>query len=245
MSAREVRVLEDAAAVTRAAADEFGRRARERVAQAGFFTVSLSGGSTPKSLYALLAEPGAPIPWDRVHLFWGDERDVPPDHADSNFAMVESTLLSKVNVPADHVHRIRPELAGAERAASVYEEELRRFFGLAPGQWPRFDLVLLGMGPDGHTASLFPGSPALEERDRLVVASWVEKLQTHRITLTLPILNGAACVLFLVHGADKAPALKAALQADGPDVPPAGRVRPADGELIWLVDGAAARLVAT
>jgi 6-phosphogluconolactonase len=243
---REVRIFDDALAVTRAAALEFGRRAAERTEETGTFTVALSGGSTPRGLYALLAEqPPSPIPWANVHLFWGDERDVPPDHADSNFAMVQGTLLSKVGVPADHVHRIQPETGGAERAAAEYEEELRRFFRLAPGQWPRFDLVLLGMGSDGHTASLFPASPALEERERLVVSAYVEKLGARRVTLTLPVLNAAACVLFLLHGADKAEALLAVLEGDESPAPlPSRRVRPEAGELIWLVDRAAARLLA-
>lgn len=250
MRRRDVRILDDAEALTRAAAEEFGRRVRERVEQAGFVTVALSGGSTPRGLYALLAEPREPaasLPWERIHLFWGDERDVPPDDPLSNFRMVRETLLSKVQVPADHVHRIRAEVGDAARAAWEYEQELRRFFGVAPGQVPPFDLVLLGMGADGHTASLFPGSDALRERERLVVAPWIEKLQARRITLTPPVLNGAACVLFLVHGADKAEALRAVLEGEtfsGDDALPARSVRPAHGELIWLVDRAAARFLA-
>jgi 6-phosphogluconolactonase len=239
----EVRVYDDPDTLARAAADEFVRRAEDAIAAAGRFTVALSGGSTPLRLYRLLAEPPYRdrVAWDAVHVFWGDERAVPPDHRDSNYGAAHAALLSRVAIPPANVHRIRGEAADPEAAAAEYEEELRRCFQIAPGGLPRFDLVLLGMGADGHTASLFPGSAAAREEDRLVVAAWVEKLGAYRVTLTTPVLNNAACVLFLVAGAEKAEVLGRVLQG-GPAAAayPAGRIRPRAGELIWLVDRAAA-----
>ena len=237
-------VVGDADALAREAASEFARRAEGCVAERGRVTVTLSGGSTPRRLYAALADPAAPfrdgIPWSRVHFFWGDERHVPPDDTASNYRMAREELLARVPVPTENVHRIEAERPDAADAADAYERELVRFFAPAPGQVPRFDLVLLGMGRDGHTASLFPGSSALEVRDRLVVAAWVPKLNSDRITLTLPVFNNAAEVTFLVSGADKAATLRAALDPDGPDGLPCRRIRPAHGDLLWLVDRAAA-----
>jgi 6-phosphogluconolactonase len=236
----EVRVLPDLPALSVAAAVEVVRAAEEAVAARGVFALALAGGSTPRALYALLADPTREfcgrMPWDRMHLFLGDERHVPADHPESNYRMVHLALLSKVPVPASHVHRVRAELE-PDRAAAEYERELRSFFGREPS----FDLVLLGMGADGHTASLFPGTAALEERERWVVATWVEKLRAHRITLTLPVLERARAVLFLVAGADKAPALARVLSPRAGEEPlPAARVRPAQGRLLWFVDRAAA-----
>jgi 6-phosphogluconolactonase len=176
-----------------------------------------------------------------MFFFWGDERHVPPTDPDNNYRMVEEAMLSKIPVAAGNVFRIKTENPDAAAAAEDYEQTLRKFFALEPGQFPRFDLILLGMGPDGHTASLFPGTTALQEKSRLVVANWVEKMKTHRITLTLPVLNAARCVTFLVSGTDKAPALKAVLEADVPaEQYPAKLVKPSDGKLIWLIDRAAA-----
>lgn len=237
-------VVDDADALARAAASEFSRRAEECVTERGRFAVTLSGGSTPRRLYTLLADPAAPfrngIPWSRIHFFWGDERHVPPDDPASNYRMAREELLARVRVPAENVHRVEAERPDAAEAADAYERELMRFFALAPGQAPRFDLVLLGMGADGHTASLFPGSSALEVRDRLVVAAWIEKFHSDRITLTLPVFNNAAAVTFLVSGADKAATLRAALDPDGPEDLPCRRIRPAHGDLLWLADRAAA-----
>jgi 6-phosphogluconolactonase len=240
-----VAVVDDAAALAREAAGEFERRAKEAIAARGRFAVALAGGSTPRRLYALLADPAAPfrarIAWDRVHFFWGDERHVPPDDPGSNYRMAREELLSRVPVPEQNVHRIEAERPDADAAADTYERELMRFFALAPGQTPRFDLVLLGMGPDGHTASLFPGSSALEVRDRLVAAPWIPKLNEYRITLTLPVFNNAAAVVFLVSGADKSDALRAAMDSsNSTDLLPCQRIRPTQGELLWLVDSAAA-----
>ena len=207
--------------------------------------IALAGGTTPRGLYRLLAgEPyRSQIPWEHLRMFWGDERPVPPDHPESNFRMAEEALLSHVPIPAQQVFRIEGELP-AEEAAARYEAVLREQFRLAPGQVPEFDLVLLGMGPDGHTASLFPGTSALSELHKLVTAPWVEKFHTHRVTLTLPVLNAAKYVMFLISGQDKAIALQAVLE--GPSDParyPATCINPTSGHLMWLVNQDAAVLL--
>lgn len=201
------------------------------------FSVALSGGSTPRALYERLAanEMAERIPWEKVHLFWGDERCVPPDHPESNYGLTAAALLSRIPLPAENVHRIRGELPPAE-AASLYEAELRAFFG----ETPAFDLVFLGMGEDGHTASLFPGSPALAESVRWAVE--VEHTApppplVSRVTLTFQVLNAARRVVFLVTGAAKAGMF--AQVWHGASFP-AAQIRPQDGELLWLVDQAAA-----
>jgi 6-phosphogluconolactonase len=241
-SPADVRRLNTPQDLFHAAAEEVVRCANEAVAERGRFTIALSGGSTPKNLYTLLATNArTTVPWVRTFFFWSDERHVPPDDPESNYKMAEATLLSKVPIPAANVFRIPAENPDAEAAAREYEKTLRTFFSLKPGDVPRFDLILLGMGPDGHTASLFPETAALRERSRLVVANWVEKLKTYRITFTLPVLNAARCVSFLVSGSEKAAALREVLQgeADGEKYP-SKLVKPADGKLIWFVDGAAA-----
>ncbi len=236
----EIRVVAQAEVLYRTAADEFVRAAADAVRNTGSFTVALSGGSTPKGLYSLLASDLAlrgQVQWDKVHFFWGDERHVPPDHPDSNFRMAHEALLSRVPIASDQVWRIKAEYDDARRSADEYEETLRNFFKLAKGQLPRFDLVLLGMGPDGHTASLFPGTKALHDEQRLAVSNWVGKFYTHRITLTAPVLNNAAGVIFLIQGEDKAPALKAVLEGPyEPDQLPAQLIHPGQGRLLWLVD---------
>jgi 6-phosphogluconolactonase len=225
-----------------AAAEEVVRTANEAVAQRARFTIVLSGGSTPKSLYNLLATNArTALPWDRMFFFWGDERHVPPTDPDSNYRMADETLLSKIPVPAGNVFRIKAENPDAAAVAEAYEQTILKFFQLKSGEIPNFDLILLGMGPDGHTASLFPGTTALQEKSHLVVANWVEKMKTHRITLTLPVLNAARCVTFLVSGTDKASVLRAVLEEDVPEEQyPSKLVRPATGKLIWLLDRAAA-----
>jgi len=225
-----------------AAAEEVVRAAKEAVAQRGRFTIVLSGGSTPKNLYNLLATNARTVlPWDRMFFFWGDERHVPPTDPESNYGTAEETMLSKIPVAAGNVFRIPTENPDAAAAAEAYEHTLRKFFQLGPGEIPTFDLILLGMGPDGHTASLFPGTAGLQEKSRLVIANWVDKLKTSRLTLTLPVLNAARCVVFLVSGTDKAPALHAVLKGDAPgEQYPAKLVRPSQGSLIWLLDRAAA-----
>ena len=199
----EVQVKADLEQLSRAAASELLRQAQRAVQAKGLFSLALSGGSTPKSLYSLLANDSsfrAEVPWEKTHFFWGDERHVPPEHPESNYRMAQEAMLSKVPIPSENIHRINAGNPNAQRAAEEYEETLRTFFRLRAGEFPRFDLVLLGMGADGHAASLFPGTEALRERKHLVVANWVEKLHAHRITMTLPVFNRAAMVLFLVSG---------------------------------------------
>ena len=241
-SSIEIRTLTTPQELFGAAAEEVVRTANEAVAKRGKFTIALSGGSTPKNLYNLLATNArTALPWDRMFFFFGDERHVPPTDAESNFRMADEAMLSKIPVAASNVFRIPTEDPDAEAAAKAYEQTLRKFFQLEPGQFPVFDLILLGLGPDGHTASLFPGTAALKEKTRLVVANWVEKLKTSRISLTLPVLNAGRCVTFLVSGTDKAAVLRTVLEEDAPaDQYPSKLVKPTDGALIWLIDRAAA-----
>jgi 6-phosphogluconolactonase len=232
-------VCPDVADLSRKAALEFVRLAQRSAGTGGRFTVALSGGSTPKSLYSLLASDAfrGQIPWAQIHFFWGDERCVPPDHPDSNYRMAHESLLAKASVPKENIHRIETELE-PEVAAEKYEREIREFFRLSGSALPRFDLILLGLGDDGHTASLFPGSAALDETSRLVVATYVEKLKTYRISMTLPVLNHAANIFFLVAGESKAGAARDVLRRSR-DLP-ARRIAPVDGRLVWFLDQAAA-----
>jgi 6-phosphogluconolactonase len=238
----EIRILTTPQELFEAAAEEVLRAAQDAVAQRGRFTIALSGGSTPKSLFNLLATNARNVfPWDLTFFFWGDERHVPPTDPDSNYRMAEEAMLSKIPVPAGNVFRVPAENPDAAAAAEAYEQTLQKFFQLKPGQVPVFDLILLGMGPDGHTASLFPGTAGLHEKSKLVIANWVDKLKASRLTLTLPVLNAARCVVFLVSGTDKAPVLRAVLEEDVPgEQYPSKLVRPSNGKLVWLVDRAAA-----
>lgn len=233
-----IRVFETPQDVALAARDEFVARAQAAIAARKRFDVVLAGGRTPEATYKLLVK--SDVDWKRVHVWFGDERCVPPVHEDSNFHMAASALLSHVPIPAAQVHRLQGEL-DAYRAAEAYEHEIRASLRLGEGEWPRFDLVFLGLGADGHTASLFPGTTALDEEDVLCCGTWVEKLKAYRLTLTLPVFNAAAAVLFLACGADKARAFEQASAASPtPPPPPAGRIRPVSGDLEWLVDRAAA-----
>jgi 6-phosphogluconolactonase len=240
---RTIRRFPDAEAVSRAAGQDLVELAREAIAQRGRFCVALSGGSTPRRMYEILGEAPrwAQIDWRRVEFFWGDERAVPPEHPDSNYGVAATVLLRKLGVPAERVHRIRGELE-AEEAATLYQDELARVFATpTEGLPPIFDLILLGMGADGHTASLFPYSQALTERRRWVVGNTVPRIGKSRVTMTFPTLNRAAEVRLLVTGSDKAAALREALA--GPREPerlPVQAVVPEGGRLIWLVDRAAA-----
>jgi 6-phosphogluconolactonase len=226
----EFRVYPDAASLARAAAEHFVTLATEAIAANGQFLVALSGGSTPRATYTLLADDEfvTRVDWPRVHVFWGDERCVPPDHPDSNYRMAYEALLDRIAIPAENIHRIQGELP-PDQAAAAYRAELETALSING----RFDLILLGMGADGHTASLFPGTAALEERERPVAAVYVKHLQAWRITLTLPVINAARHVLFLVSGAAKAPALA---RAGAGEALPASLVQPSQGQLIWLVD---------
>ena len=223
-----------------AAARDFATRTQEAIYERGSFAVALAGGSTPKATYEVLARDYAnELDWSSVHVFFGDERTVPPDHEDSNYRMAYETLLS--HVPVGSVHRMRGELPPDE-AAAAYEEELRAFFGQV--DIPGLDLILCGLGEDGHTLSLFPETAALDVNDRWVVANPVLKLGTTRLTLTIPVLNASRAVTFLVAGESKAEALKEILEGDAdPRAYPAKLVRPESRDLTWMVDRAAARLL--
>lgn len=238
--AHGVQVFDDAESVARAAAELFARLSRESVAERGTFSVALSGGTTPRRVYELLAsdEYREHVSWPSVHVFFGDERTVPPDHAESNYRMASEALLSRVALPAENVHRIEG-VGDAAANASDYESVMRGFFG--DEEWPRFDLVFLGMGDDGHTASLFPNTAALEESRAWVAANRVEKFGAWRITLTAPAINAARRVIFLVTGAGKAERLSEVLNgARDPSRLPSQMIQPRDGQLEWYLDRAAA-----
>jgi len=236
--------FDDGEAVAQYAAREFVRRARAAIEASGAFKVALAGGSTPRRTYELLADPSlaTQVEWEATHIFFGDERAVPPDHPDSNYRTAFETLLSKVRVPDAQVHRMGAERADLDAAATEYEARMAESFDLTVESGPpRFDLVMLGMGEDGHTASLFPSTAALDETRAWVVANDVPQKSTRRLTLTPPVLNAARCVMFAVDGVDKAAPLADVLE--GPHDPrrfPAQLIAPADGELLWLVDRAAA-----
>lgn len=237
----EVKVFDDPERVALAAACILQERALEAVALRGLFTLALAGGSTPRRVYELLADEGTSVyvDWQKVHIFFGDERMVPPDHPDSNYRMANEALLSRVPVPPENVHRIEG-LGDAAANASAYESEMRGLFG-DDAEWPRLDLVMLGMGEDGHTASLFPHTAALDERRAWVAANWVEKLGAWRVTLTAPAINAARHVLFLAGGAGKAERLREVLKGErDPSRLPSQLIRPRDGTLEWYVDRAAA-----
>lgn len=237
--------LDDLNAVAHAAAVLFvraaqGARAHDR------FNVVLSGGSTPRAFHTLLAAPPYrdQVEWSQVHFYWGDDRCVAPDDPESNFRMARETLLDQVPIREAQIHRIHTE-EDPVVAANMYADELRQDFALAEGQLPRFDLIYLGMGPDGHTASLFPHTAALNVTDKLVTANFVPKLSANRITLTYPVLNNATAIAFLVVGADKADALAAVLEGPrDPDTYPSQLIAPGDGDLFWLADRAAAAKLA-
>ncbi|HSB08298.1 MAG TPA: 6-phosphogluconolactonase [Blastocatellia bacterium] len=251
-----VRVYPDAAELALKAARRFARLADQYVIGCGRFTVALSGGSTPRAMFSILAaDPFLDtVPWSSIYFFWGDERSVPPDHPDSNYRMATEALLSKVPVPSQNIFRVPAEMP-AQRAAEEYASTLRSFFLSGPGKSktgtaplsnvPRLDLVFLGMGPDGHTASLFPHTPALHAGEHdIVVANYVEKFKAHRITFTTATINNARNVTFLVAGADKADVLKEVIEGRlQPDVYPSQLIRPLNGSLLWMIDEPAARLL--
>ena len=244
MAEYTVQVFRDVAAVARAAADVFVTLAAQAQGEKRPFRVALAGGNTPKALYALLAssEYRSRVDWEGVSFFFGDERAVLPDHPHSNYRMVNETLLHPLGLPAARVHRMRAEVGELDAAAEAYENELRSACG---SSMPQFDLVVLGMGPDGHTASLFPRHPALHERKRWVVpVADAPKPPSRRLTLTVPVFNDAKLVLFLVTGADKAEALREVLQGTmSPEQFPAKYIRPGLERLLWLVDEAAGALL--
>jgi 6-phosphogluconolactonase len=244
---KQVRVFPDGAAIARYAAQKFVEIAVDAVAQKGTFEVALSGGSTPKTLYSLLVtDPAlrARLPWDKTFVFFGDERHVGPDDSLSNFRMASEAMISKSPLQPAQVFRIKGEYAEAEQAALEYERDIRAHFKLSDGQFPRFDLVLLGMGEEGHVASLFPGTKALHETRRIAVHNWVGKVLMDRITLTALAINNAANVVAMVAGLEKAPALTAVLEhVYEPEQLPAQMIQPVNGNLFWLVDTAAGRML--
>jgi len=247
----DLRVFDGISEAAAAAAAEFRMRLFEAYRKGRPFACALSGGTTPQSMFRNLVvqaeeRPFPPGFWNNTHIFWGDERDVPPDSAASNYRAARETLLDHIEIPASNIHRVMPELGGAAKAANAYEAELKAFFALEKGRFPRFDLVFLGMGEDGHTASIFPSSEILHEKTRLVAAPWVAKINAFRITLTPPVINNSACTIFLIAGDEKAGAVQKVLE--GPYLPeqyPAQIVRPESGELIWMFDRAAASLLTT
>ncbi|MBI3652515.1 MAG: 6-phosphogluconolactonase [Acidobacteria bacterium] len=250
----QIRVYQNSEELALKAARRFARLADQYVIGCGRFTVALSGGSTPKAMFQRLAESPfvETVPWSSIYFFWGDERCVPPDHADSNYRMTAETLLAKVPVPAENIFRIPAELADAHQAAQQYADTLLNFFlktldpkTTAPlSNVPRFDLIFLGMGADGHTASLFPHSAALHNDTDIVVANYVEKFSAHRITLTARTLNNARHVTFLVAGQDKAESLQQVLTGERHiETYPAQMIQPTKGTLLWLTDEAAASLL--
>jgi len=240
----EIQVVADLTALSRMAAEILVHQIAETLSRKEYFSIALSGGSTPKMLYSLLGDDisfKAEIPWNKIHFFWGDERHVPPEHPESNYRMARDTMLAKTGVLPGNIHRVRSEAPDAGKVAEEYEQELHKFFRLTTGQLPVFDCALQGMGTDGHTASLFPGTTALRESKRLVAANWVKQFKTHRITLTVPVLNNAELVIFLVSGKKKAEVLKKVLEGNqSPYLLPSQLIRPKHGRLLWLVDRNAA-----
>ncbi len=240
-----VLVCADPAEVAHAAARRFVDIAWQAIAQEGRFDVALSGGSTPKALYKLLAssEFRAQVDWPRVHLYWGDERAVPPDDAESNYGMARRELILRVPIPLANVYRMQADDPHIGRAAHDYEALLRRELRLDDRGFPIFHLVLLGMGVEGHTASLFPGSPLLRETSRWVSTPMVTQLGKRRMTLTLPTLEAAQHILFMITGSEKAPILREVLLGDPLPPLPAQMVKPVNGERTFLVDQAAAAMI--
>lgn len=223
-----IEIYADAKELAQAAAEYFVAQCPE--------TVALSGGSTPKLMFQVLADQFRDeVAWSNIHFFWSDERHVPPDHPESNYRMANEALLSHVPVSANNVHRIRSENPDAAAVASEYEQTI---IDVTKQTLPRLDLIFLGLGTDGHTASIFPGSEVLHETKRLVAAPYVEKFKSYRITMTLPLLNNGASIVFLVSGAEKAEIVKQVLQ--GEHKYPAQAVNPTQGELIWMLDKDAA-----
>ncbi len=244
MAKPQIIVLDDSQALFVRAAEEIVHISGESICTHGQFALCLTGGNTPADVYSLIATRfHFSVDWNAVHLFWGDERCVPHDDPASNYGMANRTMLSKLSLDPGMIYRIRGEV-DPELAASEYENELRKFFSLEDGEFPRFDLILLGLGDNVHIASLFPGSPALHERQRLAVAVEVDAPQRKRITLTPLVLNNAARVMFIVSGQNKAEAVKLALEGPrDPDKYPAQIIDANQGEVIWLLDRPAASLL--
>jgi 6-phosphogluconolactonase len=235
-----VRIYPDRQALIAGAETEIVAQLQAALIERQYATIALSGGSTPEPLYAALA--GADLPWDRIKIFWGDERYVPPTHPDSNYGMTKRVWLDKIAIPAANVHSLPTELSPPETAAAAYEERLRAEFGAGAGEIPCFDTILLGMGDDGHTASLFPHTAALSVRDRLVTVG--DKDGQPRLTFTIDLINRARQVIFLVAGASKQPALAAVFAPNGNVEDYPSRAIAPQGQLLWLLDAAAGEKLA-
>jgi 6-phosphogluconolactonase len=245
MKNRRIEIVKDSEDLATVAAEHVLLIAKSAIEKRGSFTLALSGGSTPKRLYELLASADRPfkeqIPWYSTSLYWGDERHVPPSHPDSNYRMVDEAMLSKIPIPKENIYRIKAEDPDAERAAKEYEETLYSTIDLKREGIPIFDLILLGMGEDGHTASLFPNTSILNEREKLVSSVWVEKLLATRISLTPIVINNASNIIFMVSGRGKAEVLKKVLDGESqPMLLPSQLINPKHGKLMWIVDRATA-----
>ncbi len=237
----EFEIHPDSHALFQSAAEKFVQIANDAIIKRGVFFVALAGGNTPRELYVLLAQENwrTRAPWPQTHIFFGDERCVKPDHQDSNYRMALEALIGKIDIPAGHVHRIRGD-DDPETAAAAYEIEIINVFSVAGIKKPRFDLVLLGLGNDGHTASLFPETSALYEKEKLVVVNYVEKFKSYRLTMTLPLLNASRSVIFLVSGENKTAIIEEIFKNTERSFQyPSELVQPSDGKLLWMLDHAA------
>ncbi|MDX2229026.1 MAG: 6-phosphogluconolactonase [Leptolyngbyaceae cyanobacterium bins.349] len=236
-----VEVLPDKGAMVNRALDLVLMKLADAIAQRGTFTIALSGGSTPKPLYECLAQ--QPLPWDNIHIFWGDERYVPPTHPDSNEGMTRKAWLDHVAIPPENIHAVPTASGDPATDAAQHDAELQTFFKIAPGEFPVFDVMLQGMGDDGHTASLFPHTAALDVRDRLITVG--HKDGQPRITFTAPLINHARTVIFLVAGENKRPALREVFAPAGDAATYPSRLIQPQGELWWLLDQAAGEGIVT
>jgi len=240
----EIRIFPDLEHLSWAASTRFEDLARIKAMEKKVFTAALSGGGTPRRLYEILGSStfAGRVRWQNVHLFQVDERCVPPDDPESNYRMVREVWLENSPLPEANFHRLAAELPDHDEACRQYAEAMAQVLSPSPGASPRLELIFLGMGPDGHTASLFPGTAALDEQAAWVCPNYVEKLKMHRLTMTFPLLNTAANTIFLVAGADKAEVLRQVLEGP-PGRFPAQRIQPVDGCLSWFLDEAAAHLL--
>ena len=243
MISGDLKIFRNVVDLTQEAASKVAAVLRAGIHATGSASLVLSGGNTPRAVYELLGsdEWRGRVDWPKVHLFWGDERAVPPTAPDSNYRMASESMIRKIPIPAANVHRIPAERPPQE-AALLYQTEIRRVMQLRDRELPRFTIVLLGLGEDGHIASLFPGSAALQERVRLATENYVERLHASRITLTLPVINNALSILLLVSGKEKAGILRAVKETDVPEYP-ANMIQPTSGVTTWMVDADAASLI--
>ena len=241
---KDIIIAKDSDELNRIAAEKFISIGRKAIEQNGKFTVALAGGSTPKSLYKLLTseEFRSQIDWQKIFFFFGDERNVPIDSNESNFRMANESILKPLQISPENIFRWETELDNTGKVVEKYEKSIIDFFDLVENELPRFDLILLGMGDDGHTASLFPYTDGLREANRITVVNFVEKFDTNRFTFTFPTINNASNVVFLINGANKAIPLKEVLEGESqPEKFPSQNVNLKNGNLFWLVDAQAAQ----